>query len=689
MVYSDDDDPLGLRGGGGGGKEKSGDDNDELLLSSISLDDDNNNGNEEASLTWENNMSKNASGLISAASSTSSASASSYSFLRADAETSDAWTSFRALARSGKLESPLRGAYWLLCARTALKPDGALTMTTGSWVDAVGAHRRAYEAQKSEAYEHGADHEADDLVKNNPLADGEDSSWAVYHKDMELLDEIEKDLNRLYPNGCGDMFCEASMRSMLKDMLFVWCKAHPETSYRQGMHELIAPIVYVLHTEAEMLSDTASAARHGILGSIITPEHVEHLSFSIFEAVMAQMEPMFAVDRRPKFRRRKVKAKSKTSVLDEIQEKENDLFGEKKQKDQAVENEAPKTPVLQLCMRIQNELLKKAAPSLYKHLMDLQIEPQFYALRWIRLMFGREFHIEDVLLLWDDMFSTAFEPGAVEDDRLPSRLAHIAVAMLMYIKKYLLECDYTRALQRLMRYPPCEDVRTFLVKGSSLRKARMSGDFSAFSADSRSASPVGLEDGANKPKPAARARVAFADDASNDDEGDLFGRDKVTPSPFSRMDNIGSSSSKMRSHDSTASSTSSSKSARQLKKNSSLGQMLWKFGKEVGATVAGGGSIGAKKRNLGEDVDADVLQLRMGGRLEKIIAKLEDNPEHYVHSTEALEVITAELKHVKDVLLGRINMDDDLNMMMSTPPPPPPKPLPKTQTPQGAGPLDV
>ena len=184
------------------------------------------------------------------------------------------------------------------------------------------------------------------------------------------------------------------------------------------------------------------------------------------------------------------------SILDEIKEKENDIFGSKGTAGAENSSELPSSPVLQLCARIQNELLKKAAPALYNHLMTLAIEPQFYALRWVRLMFGREFHIEDVLLLWDDMFATAFEPNAGEDGLLPSRLAHIAVAMLMYIENYLLDSDYTRALQRLMRYPPTEDVRAFLIKSTVLRRARQSGDFSAFATPDVSRRNVTFSDSA-------------------------------------------------------------------------------------------------------------------------------------------------------------------------------------------------
>ena len=35
----------------------------------------------------------------------------------------------------------------------------------------------------------------------------------------------------------------------------------------------------------------------------------------------------------------------------------------------------------------------------------VSIEPQLYALRWLRLLMGREFELEDLLQLWDALFA--------------------------------------------------------------------------------------------------------------------------------------------------------------------------------------------------------------------------------------------------------------------------------------------
>jgi TBC1 domain family protein 5 len=53
--------------------------------------------------------------------------------------------------------------------------------------------------------------------------------------------------------------------------------------------------------------------------------------------------------------------------------------------------------------------------------------------RWIRLLFGREFHIEDVLVIWDAIFA---DSGAFEPDQFElSLVEHIAITMLIYIRE--------------------------------------------------------------------------------------------------------------------------------------------------------------------------------------------------------------------------------------------------------------
>ncbi|KAL0308288.1 UNVERIFIED_CONTAM: TBC1 domain family member 5 [Sesamum radiatum] len=50
-------------------------------------------------------------------------------------------------------------------------------------------------------------------------------------------------------------------------------------------------------------------------------------------------------------------------------------------------------------------LLSIVDSSLHSHLVELGVEPQYFALRWLRVLFGREFCLEDLLVIWDEIFA--------------------------------------------------------------------------------------------------------------------------------------------------------------------------------------------------------------------------------------------------------------------------------------------
>ena len=50
------------------------------------------------------------------------------------------------------------------------------------------------------------------------------------------------------------------LRQMMEDILFCYVREHPQLGYRQGMHELLAPILFVMHVELRDTHDDPSLA---------------------------------------------------------------------------------------------------------------------------------------------------------------------------------------------------------------------------------------------------------------------------------------------------------------------------------------------------------------------------------------------------------------------------------------------
>lgn len=133
---------------------------------------------------------------------------------------------------------------------------------------------------------------------------------------------VALDVNRIYPEE--DFFASASIRTLLTDVLTIWALEHPCTedtpeapgtpiaqSYRQGMHELLAPFVYVLENEKRPLpslptrqgrekedADNDYAVYRctdlGILSTQLDADYTEHDAYLVFCKMMEAMHPVYA-----------------------------------------------------------------------------------------------------------------------------------------------------------------------------------------------------------------------------------------------------------------------------------------------------------------------------------------------------------------------------------------------------------
>uniref|UniRef100_A0A5K3F0X7 Rab-GAP TBC domain-containing protein n=1 Tax=Mesocestoides corti TaxID=53468 RepID=A0A5K3F0X7_MESCO len=83
-------------------------------------------------------------------------------------------------------------------------------------------------------------------------------------------------------------------------------------------------------------------------------------------------------------------------------------------------------------------------PELLCHLNRLQLEPTYFAFRWITLLFSREFMLPDVLRLWDCIFA---------DEHRFDLVLYICCSMLILVRSELLTCDFPQAVRLVQNYP--------------------------------------------------------------------------------------------------------------------------------------------------------------------------------------------------------------------------------------------
>ncbi|KUI59551.1 TBC1 domain family member 5 [Cytospora mali] len=244
----------------------------------------------------------------------------------------------------------------------------------------------------------------------DPLADDPDSPWTAVRDDESIRAEILQDVQRLPDEP---FYHQESTQRHILDILFIWVKLNPDMGgYRQGMHELLAPLLYVVDKDAIDRKNVGDAIADPNMVEMLDSYFIEHDTFALFSKLMEYAKPFYEV-----------------SV-----DAHGPLSGEQ-------------SAIVEKSKMIHEVALMRIDPELATHLQATEILPQIFLIRWIRLLFGREFPFDQLLTLWDTIF--AFDPTLDLIDLM-------CVAMLLRIRWTLLEADYTVALQVLLKYPAPE-----------------------------------------------------------------------------------------------------------------------------------------------------------------------------------------------------------------------------------------
>ncbi|KAF9281787.1 hypothetical protein BGZ74_002285 [Mortierella antarctica] len=237
------------------------------------------------------------------------------------------------------------------------------------------------------------DDQEPDLEVNNPLSLAEDSPWQQFFVDSELRKIIKQDVERTFPDN--DYFRSEKVQEQLGDILFIYCKIHHDVSYRQGMHELAAYFLWVVSNESLDVSAEGnlgtSDATFEVMKSVLDSNYIEHDTFALFSSLMSRAKPWYEFSDEGFGGARRPKPNNVTQTQ---------LFG----KPEAPEPPSKQTPVIEWSEKIFY-FLERVDNELFLHLRSLEIQPQLFGIRWFRLLFGREFPMEDVLNLWDGIFA--------------------------------------------------------------------------------------------------------------------------------------------------------------------------------------------------------------------------------------------------------------------------------------------
>ncbi|CDR99713.1 related to molybdenum cofactor biosynthetic protein [Sporisorium scitamineum] len=300
-----------------------------------------------------------------------------------------------------------------------------------------------------------------DLSVNNPLSLDDSNPWKTYYSTLETRRIILQDVERTFPDL--EVFRQIRVQQSLTNILFLWSLQNEDVGYRQGMHELAA-VLWKVRTDGGLQSPRASpAARSPASSQAATDapfEHaladvfIEHDVYTLFCVLMQSAKSWYAWRDTP--------ADAATSASDPSTSPSRSARPSRSSRDAERTPRNP-LPIVAKCEHIL-ELLRHIDPALAQHLESLGIEPQIFCLRWIRMIFTREFALDDAIAIWDGLFASASSLSLID---------YLCIAMLLRIRNQLLAGDHSSALQSLLRYPAEAQVQpSLLVKQAILMRDR-------------------------------------------------------------------------------------------------------------------------------------------------------------------------------------------------------------------------
>ncbi|KAH8310586.1 hypothetical protein KR044_002053 [Drosophila immigrans] len=333
--------------------------------------------------------------------------------------------SLRLAAFNGQLKmSKFRSIHWALLLRV-------LNVDHRSWHIQRAQQRSRYDKFRVDYVRNP--HQLAASEDDDPLSQSTQSVWNQYFSDQELFAVIRQDVVRTFPGV--EFFRKELIQNAMTNILFYYAREHPYMCYRQGMHEILAPIIFVIYSDHQSLLHFSEIAKTDInetLLNVLDTAYLEADTYSIFSRLMASVESYYRVSNLVSTANGYIEMQT-MSVADNEPQSEVEVISQ--------------------LNFIRDKILAKQDQHLHHYLLKMEIPLHIFGIRWLRLLFGREFMLLDLLLLWDAIFA--------DSDRfdLPN---YILVAMLVHIRDKLLLSDYTTSLTYLMRYPSHVDVNLVL-----------------------------------------------------------------------------------------------------------------------------------------------------------------------------------------------------------------------------------
>ena len=151
-------------------------------------------------------------------------------------------------------------------------------------------------------------------------------------------------------------FRQTHTQRMMLDILFVFCKINQDVGYRQGMHELLAPILWVVEQDSldsvQSSDQSPGSEPDTLLKQTLDSTYVEHDTFTLLSLIMRTAKSFYDLG--------EPEVRSSTPLMG------------------SATPQQVTSPIVERSERIHGVYLARVDPDLAKHLTDIEVLPQIF-----------------------------------------------------------------------------------------------------------------------------------------------------------------------------------------------------------------------------------------------------------------------------------------------------------------------
>jgi len=152
-------------------------------------------------------------------------------------------------------------------------------------------------------------------------------------------------------------FRQPVTQRLMLDILFIFCKLNQDVGYRQGMHEILAPILWVIDHDAidyGTNGDVTQLETDRLLQQTLDPAYIEHDAFTILSLIMRTGKAFYELGEPDK------RSSTISSGLGTTQH--------------------GSATIIERSKRIHEVYLSRLDPGLSRHITDIEVLPQIFVM---------------------------------------------------------------------------------------------------------------------------------------------------------------------------------------------------------------------------------------------------------------------------------------------------------------------